>query len=262
MMSDKLLSAQWCESQQTSCPLICLQLPGASGVPEDNNCDPVSAISDIYLAERLHGIVFSRNCFSHRDLSATNVSAAMAQHPMRPNTPRQSRTFFVPCPIRIALTIAAGLRLARLPVTRIIPAEPRTPRESTHHPPHRPPVQQGVQPDLVPAPAPTPYTKDLDHRRLVPRRAWPQPEQWRSSLASCTALVWCLLACLPGSPLSYSRVSPYQVLRWSLRFFPLLICYFFCFSESFTWPDTILIHHIYRVIDGFWHAVGLIVALP
>ncbi|GAD94151.1 conserved hypothetical protein [Paecilomyces variotii No. 5] len=30
---------QWCESQQTSCPLICLQLPGASSEPRDNSCN-------------------------------------------------------------------------------------------------------------------------------------------------------------------------------------------------------------------------------
>ncbi|MCJ1477560.1 hypothetical protein MMC13_006232 [Lambiella insularis] len=28
----------WCTNQQASCPLICLQLPGASGSPEANNC--------------------------------------------------------------------------------------------------------------------------------------------------------------------------------------------------------------------------------
>ncbi|RWQ93847.1 hypothetical protein C8Q69DRAFT_445763 [Paecilomyces variotii] len=31
---------QWCQSQKTSCPLICLQLPGVTGQPEDNSCNP------------------------------------------------------------------------------------------------------------------------------------------------------------------------------------------------------------------------------
>jgi hypothetical protein len=35
-------SDQWCQAQETSCPLICLQLPGASGSPTSNDCDPVS----------------------------------------------------------------------------------------------------------------------------------------------------------------------------------------------------------------------------
>jgi len=39
---DPAVRAQWCSAQQTSCPLICLQLPGASGLPESNSCDPGS----------------------------------------------------------------------------------------------------------------------------------------------------------------------------------------------------------------------------
>ncbi|KAF7595803.1 hypothetical protein BBP40_004615 [Aspergillus hancockii] len=31
---------QWCQSQKAACPLICLQLPGASGSPNENTCDP------------------------------------------------------------------------------------------------------------------------------------------------------------------------------------------------------------------------------
>ncbi|KAL2001224.1 hypothetical protein VTN02DRAFT_2085 [Thermoascus thermophilus] len=30
---------QWCESQKSSCPLLCLQLPGASESPEQNSCN-------------------------------------------------------------------------------------------------------------------------------------------------------------------------------------------------------------------------------
>ncbi|KAJ5974342.1 hypothetical protein N7481_011552 [Penicillium waksmanii] len=29
----------WCSSQKAACPLICLQLPGATGSPVDNTCD-------------------------------------------------------------------------------------------------------------------------------------------------------------------------------------------------------------------------------
>ncbi|KAL1967181.1 hypothetical protein VTN77DRAFT_3472 [Rasamsonia byssochlamydoides] len=31
---------QWCQSQQISCPLICLQLPNTTDTPESNTCDP------------------------------------------------------------------------------------------------------------------------------------------------------------------------------------------------------------------------------
>lgn len=30
----------WCTNQEASCPLICLQIPGAAGTPEANTCDP------------------------------------------------------------------------------------------------------------------------------------------------------------------------------------------------------------------------------
>jgi len=30
----------WCFQQTTSCPLICLQIPGADGQPSSNDCDP------------------------------------------------------------------------------------------------------------------------------------------------------------------------------------------------------------------------------
>ncbi|KAL2870019.1 uncharacterized protein BJX67DRAFT_303116 [Aspergillus lucknowensis] len=33
---------QWCTSQTSACPLICLQLPGASETPTSNDCDPES----------------------------------------------------------------------------------------------------------------------------------------------------------------------------------------------------------------------------
>ncbi|KAB8266274.1 hypothetical protein BDV32DRAFT_115379 [Aspergillus pseudonomiae] len=35
---------QWCESQTSACPLICLQLPGASGNPKENKCDYKSLV--------------------------------------------------------------------------------------------------------------------------------------------------------------------------------------------------------------------------
>ncbi|EFR02160.1 hypothetical protein MGYG_05163 [Nannizzia gypsea CBS 118893] len=37
---------QWCLAQQTSCPLICLQLPGTSEVPAANDCDPDTLVFD------------------------------------------------------------------------------------------------------------------------------------------------------------------------------------------------------------------------
>ncbi|KAL2216031.1 hypothetical protein M432DRAFT_85050 [Thermoascus aurantiacus ATCC 26904] len=30
----------WCDSQKSACPLLCLQLPGATEVPESNTCNP------------------------------------------------------------------------------------------------------------------------------------------------------------------------------------------------------------------------------
>jgi hypothetical protein len=35
---------EWCQSQQTSCPLLCLQLPGASGSTTENSCDPTTLV--------------------------------------------------------------------------------------------------------------------------------------------------------------------------------------------------------------------------
>ncbi|KAB8077866.1 hypothetical protein BDV29DRAFT_36408 [Aspergillus leporis] len=35
----KATREQWCKSQTSACPLICLQLPGTSGSPSENTCD-------------------------------------------------------------------------------------------------------------------------------------------------------------------------------------------------------------------------------
>jgi len=35
----KALRSNWCLAQTTSCPLICLQTPGNTEVPDDNSCD-------------------------------------------------------------------------------------------------------------------------------------------------------------------------------------------------------------------------------
>ena len=32
----------WCKNQKSSCPLLCLQIPGATDSTEENTCDPVS----------------------------------------------------------------------------------------------------------------------------------------------------------------------------------------------------------------------------
>jgi len=37
---------QWCTSQETSCPLLCLQLPGASSTTTENDCDPTNLTFD------------------------------------------------------------------------------------------------------------------------------------------------------------------------------------------------------------------------
>lgn len=39
---DPATRAAWCLDQQVACPLICLQLPGASGPPISNTCDPAT----------------------------------------------------------------------------------------------------------------------------------------------------------------------------------------------------------------------------
>jgi len=37
---------QWCTSQETSCPLLCLQLPGSSSTTAANDCDPTTLTYD------------------------------------------------------------------------------------------------------------------------------------------------------------------------------------------------------------------------
>ncbi|KAE9368495.1 hypothetical protein N431DRAFT_428274 [Stipitochalara longipes BDJ] len=37
---------QWCTSQETACPLLCLQLPGASSTTAANDCDPTDLTYD------------------------------------------------------------------------------------------------------------------------------------------------------------------------------------------------------------------------
>jgi hypothetical protein len=37
---------QWCTAQETSCPLLCLQLPGASSTTSANDCDPTTLTYD------------------------------------------------------------------------------------------------------------------------------------------------------------------------------------------------------------------------
>jgi hypothetical protein len=37
---------QWCTAQKTSCPLLCLQLPGASSTTSANDCDPTNLTYD------------------------------------------------------------------------------------------------------------------------------------------------------------------------------------------------------------------------
>ncbi|KUJ24347.1 uncharacterized protein LY89DRAFT_679505 [Mollisia scopiformis] len=36
----------WCQSQMTSCPLLCLQLPGESSTTDANDCDPTTLTYD------------------------------------------------------------------------------------------------------------------------------------------------------------------------------------------------------------------------
>ncbi|OOF96349.1 hypothetical protein ASPCADRAFT_206542 [Aspergillus carbonarius ITEM 5010] len=37
---------QWCESQTSSCPLLCLQLPNTTGSPTANTCNPKTLVYD------------------------------------------------------------------------------------------------------------------------------------------------------------------------------------------------------------------------
>ncbi|KAE8382233.1 hypothetical protein BDV26DRAFT_254133 [Aspergillus bertholletiae] len=52
---------QWCQSQTSMCPLICLQLPGASGSPNENKCDYKS-------------LVYSCICSNNQSPNATEYS--------------------------------------------------------------------------------------------------------------------------------------------------------------------------------------------
>lgn len=40
-IADRTDTDQWCNQQQTSCPLICTQLPNGTSTPKSNTCDPV-----------------------------------------------------------------------------------------------------------------------------------------------------------------------------------------------------------------------------
>ncbi|BAE55689.1 hypothetical protein BDV35DRAFT_407571 [Aspergillus flavus] len=48
---------QWCESQTSACPLICLQLPGASGSPKENKCDFVSYRYNLLRSKRRSNVL-------------------------------------------------------------------------------------------------------------------------------------------------------------------------------------------------------------
>ncbi|KAE8162530.1 hypothetical protein BDV40DRAFT_157932 [Aspergillus tamarii] len=52
---------QWCQSQTSACPLICLQLPGASGSPTENKCD-------------FKTLVYSCICSNHQSPNASEYS--------------------------------------------------------------------------------------------------------------------------------------------------------------------------------------------
>ncbi|KAL2041507.1 hypothetical protein N7G274_005889 [Stereocaulon virgatum] len=39
---DQSTKDTWCTNQKSSCPLLCLQIPGASSTPESNTCDATS----------------------------------------------------------------------------------------------------------------------------------------------------------------------------------------------------------------------------
>jgi hypothetical protein len=72
---------QWCTSQETACPLLCLQLPGSSSTTSANDCDPVSFV--------ITHLLLSSNTPS-RPILHTIVFAATAKAPMLQNIPKHS----------------------------------------------------------------------------------------------------------------------------------------------------------------------------
>lgn len=44
------MTVKWCNDQKSTCPLLCLQIPGASKTPAKNDCDPVSSADSLALS--------------------------------------------------------------------------------------------------------------------------------------------------------------------------------------------------------------------
>ncbi|KAK2758691.1 hypothetical protein FQN54_003381 [Arachnomyces sp. PD_36] len=58
---DEGTKAQWCLAQQTSCPLLCLQMDDTTSVPKHNDCDDET-------------LVFSCVCSNNKEPNATEYS--------------------------------------------------------------------------------------------------------------------------------------------------------------------------------------------
>lgn len=116
----KTLKDQWCQQQETSCPLICMQLPGSSST-ETNKCDAVSS----YIATNPKASVSNQESPLKSQLSASPASVATASLPMLPNTLRRYHTLSAPPTIPSARPTATATRPAKQPAFRNIPAVPK-----------------------------------------------------------------------------------------------------------------------------------------
>lgn len=98
---------QWCTDQKSACPLICLQLPGTSGQPKANTCDPTSLAYSCICSngQQPNSSQYSQtipyyectqsatNCVNKCEQTDTSCQSACrsdnpcgAQHPIRLNT--------------------------------------------------------------------------------------------------------------------------------------------------------------------------------
>ncbi|KAJ5591831.1 uncharacterized protein N7459_002200 [Penicillium hispanicum] len=81
------LPEAWCNSQVSSCPLLCLQMPGVSGSPIANNC---SAVSEKCYAKNIQNMVARRR--TDVFLQQTLAYSCVCSNNASPNSSEYSET--------------------------------------------------------------------------------------------------------------------------------------------------------------------------
>ena len=119
-----IIPEQWCTTQEASCPLICLQLPGTSGQPQQNNCTVVSFPNvDSFLVATAN--------VNLRILWTSLVCATTACNQMLPNIPKRSPTLNAPHSTVNVLLLVQETRHVQPHVRQIIHVVHKIPSEST-----------------------------------------------------------------------------------------------------------------------------------